>query len=102
MKQLIKNIYLLWLKRRVGHLGENSYLSPFGSYLHAKKIFIGDNVYIGYRAIISASEGIQIGNGVVIGPEFMVMGGDHNFRKVGSLLHQVKTNGINKPILIEE
>ena len=102
MKQALKKLYVLLMRRRCGAWGKNSYLSPFGTCLEPEKIFIGDNVYIGPRAMISASEGISIGHGVTIGPEFMVMGGDHNFRKVGYQIHQLKTGGENKPIMIED
>jgi acetyltransferase-like isoleucine patch superfamily enzyme len=63
---------------------------------------VGDNVYIGPRAYISASKGISIGNGVTIGPEFMVMGGDHNFRVVGLPIADAKSSGKNYPIIIED
>jgi len=101
MKQALKKLYVLLMRRRFGAWGKNSYLSPFGTYLEPEKIFIGDNVYIGPRAMISVSERITIGHGVTIGPEFMAMGGDHNFRKVGCWIHQLKTGGENRPIVIE-
>ena len=102
IKQFIKSCYKMCLRRSWGKFGSSSWLSPFGTYLYKKNIQIGDHVYIGQGAHISASEGIRIGNGVVVGPELMVMGGDHRFDHVGLLLHQMTSGGENKPIVIED
>jgi acetyltransferase-like isoleucine patch superfamily enzyme len=101
-KKVLKHILIIWLRRRLGSLGKNSYLNPFGTYLCSKRIHVGNDVFIGRGAIISASEGIRIGSGVTIGPEFMVMGGDHNFRSVGHRIFEQKEGGDNKPIMIED
>jgi acetyltransferase-like isoleucine patch superfamily enzyme len=102
IKHFIKKCYVQYLRRTLGGFGESSWASPFGTYLYHKKICIGDHVYIGKGAYMSASEGIRIGNGVVIGPELMVMGGDHGFDQVGRLIHQVTGGGENRPVLIED
>ena len=90
------------MRRRFGSLGESSYFSPFGTYLYCQKIHVADHVYVGPRAILSASEGIIFGRGVTAGPELIVMGGDHNFRKVGCFIRQSTTGGANKRVVIED
>lgn len=102
LKNLAKLIYLFWQRRRFAHIGTNSYTNPLGNYYYRGKIYLGDHVYIGDRAILSALEGLRIGNGVTIGPEFIVMGGDHNFRQVGKFIWQAKSGGINQPVIIED
>lgn len=102
LKKILKDCYRLYLWMTLGKFGRSSWLSPFGTYLYKKKIHIGNHVYIGQKAHISASEGIRIGNGVVIGPALMVMGGDHRFDQVGFLIHQTDSGGENKSIVIED
>lgn len=102
VKRILKKCYTLYLTKSLGSFGESSWLSPFGTYLYKNKIQVGDNVYIGQGAHISVSEGIRIGNGVAIGPELMVMGGDHRFDQVGLLIHQMSSGGQNTPIIIED
>lgn len=102
LKCFLKKCYMIYLAKSLGSFGESSWLSPFGTYLYKKNIQIGSHVYIGQGAHISASEGIRIGNGVAIGPELMVMGGDHRFDQVGLLIHQMTSGGENKPIVIED
>jgi acetyltransferase-like isoleucine patch superfamily enzyme len=102
MKSLLRYLYTAYMRRRLSELGRNSFLSPTGIYRFKKQMRVKDNVYVGPRAIISAKEGIIIGNGVIIGPEFMVMGGDHNFRRVGSRIFEVTEGGDNQRIVIED
>jgi acetyltransferase-like isoleucine patch superfamily enzyme len=102
IKYFIKKILTSYYKLKFGKFGHRSYVSPKGSYLSPKQIFIGDDVYIGEGAIISANKGMVIGSGVIIGPQLMVMGGDHNFRKVGFRIHECQAGGVNEPIIIED
>ena len=100
--KLLKHIYTILNKKRFPAFGKNSYVSPYGIYMHRRKIYIGENVYIGPRAILSANQGLIIGNGVIIGPEFIVMGGDHNYSVVGKRMYQVKEGGKNEKVIIED
>jgi maltose O-acetyltransferase len=101
MKIILKNLSVWYFKKKLGQLGHSSWVSPFGTYLCEKKIYIGNNVFIGKGAYLSASEGIIIGNGVTIGPELMVMGGDHKFDVVGARICEIDTEGHNNRIVIE-
>jgi len=102
LKKIFKKIYNLYLRNKLGRFGSNSWLSPFGTYLCKRKILIGNNVYVGKGAYLSANAGLHIGNGVTVGPELMVMGGDHKFDEVGMLIHQMTTGGANQPVIIED
>lgn len=102
IKKIIKRIFMRWIGSKLGSLGHDSYLSPTCRLITPKQIFVGNKVYIGEGAYISAHKGIYIGDGVIIGPQFLVMGGDINFRKVGYRNYQVNEEGINKPIIIED
>jgi acetyltransferase-like isoleucine patch superfamily enzyme len=99
--RVLKGLYIGFIRRKFGYVGHDSWLSPSGKYYHCQKIKVGNNVYVGPRAIVSATEGLSIGDGVIVGPELMVMGGDHNFKRVGYRLNQVSEGGINKPVAIE-
>lgn len=61
----------------------------------------GSHIFIGPGAVVSAHEGFFVGDGVIIGPELCVMGGDHNFSVVGRPMSEVTTGGDNRPIVIE-
>jgi len=63
---------------------------------------IGDNVFIGGNCHISVHTSLKIEDGVTVGPELIIMGGDHNFNEIGKRLYQVKSDGINLPIVIEK
>jgi len=65
-------------------------------------ITIGDNVFIGDRTTIAGIVPVTIGDNVMFGPEVMIRGGDHNFSVVGKPMAEVKTGGINLPIIIED
>lgn len=102
MKNLIKKLLLIYYRLKFGSFGSNSWFSPFGTYLCTKKILVGSNVYVGKGAYLSASEGLEFGDGVTVGPELMVMGGDHKIDDVGKYIYQMKSGGENSPVVIED
>lgn len=102
MKRFLKYVYHIYISRTFGSFDKSSWISPFGTYLCKKQIFIGSNVYIGKGAFLSANTGLTIGNGVTVGPEWMVMGGDHKFNEVGKRIFQMTTGRTNLPVIIED
>ncbi|MFH2067481.1 MAG: acyltransferase [Pseudomonadota bacterium] len=98
----IKRLFHFLWKIRFGKIGNNSWISPKGVFMHPKQIQIGSNVFIGHGATISCTAGLSIGDGVTIGPGVTIMGGDHNYRIVGKRIHEVTTGGINMPVIIED
>jgi acetyltransferase-like isoleucine patch superfamily enzyme len=102
MINILKNLYHFYLRTKFGGIGNNVWISPFGTYLNKKMIFVRDNVYIGKGAFLSAKHGLIVGNGVTIGPELMVMAGDHSFDIVGKRIHEMTSGGENRQIVIED
>jgi acetyltransferase-like isoleucine patch superfamily enzyme len=63
--------------------GKNFRFDPYGFYTF-NTIRVGDDVYLGYRPIVMATESnITIGSKVMFGPEVVVLGGNHNTSVVG-------------------
>lgn len=55
-----------------------------------KQLKIGNDVYIGSGAVLSApNSGISIGNKVMMGPNVMIIGGDHNTSVIGRFMRDV-------------
>ncbi|MBK7092655.1 MAG: hypothetical protein IPH59_13200 [bacterium] len=74
--------YYLYVRKRsiLGRLkrvGKNFVFDPLSTILNPQHIEIGDNVFIGERAHISAE--VSIGDNVMFGPRPMIIGGDHYF-----------------------
>ncbi len=90
----------LYLRRKLGSLGEGSQLSLRGDYRHASRIEVGRDVYLGAGALLSARKGLRIEDGVVIGPRLVVMAGDHSFRTVGEQIKEAH-RGPEGPVVIQ-
>lgn len=99
--------YYLYLRkrsllRRLRRVGANFVFDPLSTILTPEYIEIGDNVFIGELAHISAE--VSIGNNVMFGPRPMIIGGDHYFavrgRSVRALHPQNREN--IEPILLED
>ena len=74
-----------------------------GSFTY-KSIFIGNHVYIGQNARLWAVESkIYIADKVVIGPQLVIMGGDHNIHEVGKYIIDIynKEAENDKDVFIE-
>ncbi len=69
--------------------GKNFRFDPYGLYTFGT-IRVGDDVNLGYRPIVSATEStITIGSKVMFGPEVVVLGGNHNMSVVGKFAFNV-------------
>jgi acetyltransferase-like isoleucine patch superfamily enzyme len=85
--------------------GKNVLFFPANSILSYKTIVLGNDVYIGPGAILSASvSGIIFGNKIQLGPNVTMMGGDHNTTVVGKYMYDVveKLPENDVPIIIED
>jgi acetyltransferase-like isoleucine patch superfamily enzyme len=89
------------LSRRFAAFGKDSSYDPTTSVVAGyRNIVIGDSVYIGPHAYISADEvAVEIGNDTVIGPGFYLLAGDHRFDEAG-VSFQAAHRGVNEPIRI--
>lgn len=85
--------------------GKNVIFFPLNSLFSYKTIVLGDDVYIGPGAVLSASvSGIVFGNKIILGPNVTMMGGDHNTTLVGKYMFDVneKLPENDLPIIIED
>lgn len=83
-------------------VGANFVFDPWSSIMTPEMIEVGDNVFIGEMAHISAE--VRIGNNVMFGPRPMLLGGDHYFGVKGksvAFLHP-KDRENSAPITIED
>lgn len=88
-------------KRRFGAIGPGSSFDPTTSRISGYENFhIGRDVFIGPYAVLSA-DGVKvtIGDDTVIGPQFCLMAGDHNFDLPGVPYHG-SPRGRNEPVRI--
>ena len=82
--------------------GKNVIFNPYDNFSY-ETISLGSDVYIGPGAVFNASDSqIIVGNKVMFGPEVCIMGGDHNFSKVGEFMFDVKEKspGDDLPVVI--
>lgn len=87
-----------------GKHGNNFWFDPSGLYSH-KNIYVGDNVNLGINPIMLCElSKIVIGNGVMFGPEVVVVGGGHNIHTIGRYMIDVseKTGNEDLGVVIED
>lgn len=89
-RKIIRRIKIWLLRPAFKKHGRNFFFDPDGVYSY-KTIEVGDDVYIGPGATLSASEsGIIMGNKIMFGPNVTIMGGDHNASVIGQYMYDVK------------
>ncbi|PHS40064.1 MAG: hypothetical protein COB07_04940 [Sulfurovum sp.] len=84
MNVFVKVYFLLKkrvLMKSIKKIGENFSFDPKSEIVSPHYLEIGDNVFIGSNAYISAD--ISIGNNVMMGPSLTILGGDHFFAVKG-------------------
>jgi acetyltransferase-like isoleucine patch superfamily enzyme len=91
---------ILCLKSLVSH-GKKFQLGPNVILYNYREIKVGNKVFIGDGTTIGGRVPVAIGDNVMFGPEVMVRGGDHNFTEVGKPMAEVKSGGVDLPIVIE-
>ncbi len=85
--------------------GKNVFFFPMHSSFSYKNIILGNDVYIGPGAILSASRSkIVFANKIILGPNVTMMGGDHNTTEIGKYMYDVKEKlpENDLPIIIED
>lgn len=89
------------LVRRFGAIGRGTTFDPVTSSISGyEHLYLGDGVFIGHHAIISAHDvPVIIGDDTVIGPAFCLMAGDHRFDVPGQT-YRGAVRGINRPVTI--
>src|ERR1035437_6537338 len=109
----IKNLfnpfkYYEYLKKRrilknLNIIGTNLIFDPFSSIMTPQFLRIGDNVFIGEKAYISAK--LTIGNNVMFGPRPVIIGGNHYFGAMGKsvrFLHPQNDENYEEIIIEDE
>jgi len=85
--------------------GKNVVFFPTNSSFSYKTIVLGNDVYIGPGAVLSATvSGIVFGNKIQLGPNVTMMGGNHNTTVIGKYMYDVneKLPENDLPIIIED
>lgn len=67
-----------------------------------RSMSIGNDCFFGPGLYVSSDEVVHIGDGVMFGPQVMILGGDHDFRALGIPLRFVNNRGRSSPIVVED
>lgn len=87
----LNRFFSLMFKRLMIACGSNVRFSSITSDFTYKNISIGNDVYIGPRALFVATESrIFIGNKVLFGPQVTIIGGDHRISNIGEFIFDIK------------
>lgn len=89
------------IRNRLAKIGDGSAFDPLSTILEPELVSIGDRVFIGERAHISAE--VTIGDNVMFGPRPIIIGGDHYFGVRGRSIRTLRPLGRenSRPIHIE-
>jgi maltose O-acetyltransferase len=103
LRKCRKRIKMIILRSAFKKHGRNFIFDPEGIFSY-QNIEVGNDVYIGPNAILSASASfLYIGDKVMIGPNVTVMGGDHNASQIGKYMIDIKEKlpENDQPVYIE-
>ncbi|MFH6944314.1 acyltransferase [Flavobacterium sp. FlaQc-50] len=78
--EFYQNIRLKRLLRGLKHIGANNKISSSTLIYYPDRVSLGSYIYIGPNAEINGLGGIEIGNGVIIGPNLVVHSANHCFK----------------------
>ncbi len=100
---IVRRLLRICLRPLFARCGKNVKFNPFDCFSYGT-IQIGNDVYIGPGACISAVRGVRIGNKVLLGPNVTILGGDHNTSTVDSYMFDVtvKRREGDLPVTIED
>jgi acetyltransferase-like isoleucine patch superfamily enzyme len=93
------------LLRPAFHRYGNHFIFDPNDHFNFNNIEVGNDVSIGYGAVLLASESkIIIGNKVMFGPNVTVVGGDHNTSVVGRFMYDIyeKKPDDDKDVIFED
>jgi len=98
-----RRIKMLSLRSAFKSSGRNFIFDPYGTYTY-QNICIGNDVFLGEGAHLSSTlSQIIIGDKVMLGPNVMMITGDHNTSVIGSYMKDVsvKLDENDQPIIIK-
>lgn len=99
MKKILKSLrmwILLKIRYRLISFGRNTYIG-YGTHIRHNSLKTGHNCYIGNHCHIAST--VKMGNWVMVASYVSMVGGDHDFRIVGTPSIEVG-RGRNKEIVI--
>ena len=101
--KIINRIKMLLLRRAFGSYGNNFIFDPNGLYSY-DKIKVGNDVFIGYKAILLTISSITIVNKFMFGPRVTILGGDYNTSVIGKHMKDISTKlpENDQPVVIED
>lgn len=91
----IKVLRRLFMKIRIltfKSVGKNFVFDPLSTIVLPKRLTVGNNVFIGPKAYISAD--IEFLDNVMVGPNLTVIGGDHRFGVKGKYNRFIKSEDL--------
>lgn len=99
--------FLYLLKRRIVLYMLKSHGSNIRGLRHTiidgySSIEIGDNFFSAEGLHLSSTKGIIIGNNVTLGPEVMIIGGNHKTNVIGKKINEVNTGDKLLSVIIED
>lgn len=100
MKKLIHKLRLIRLRRQLNGIGEHVVISRDFEIGVRNRITIGNYVYIGPEATIWGDGGVEIKDGVIIGPRVTIHTSNHNYQDANTLPYDSKS--VLKPVSIGE
>ncbi len=105
INRLIRGVQIVALHSSWRKAGKHVRFFPGDSYFHYGNIALGDDVYIGPRAMfISSDSTITIGNKVMFGPGVTIATGDHNYAVPGVFIkdNHSKLPENDQPVVIDD
>jgi maltose O-acetyltransferase len=100
IKRKVREFKLNKIKGKFGELGENVILHTDSRFGNPEKMKISSHVYIGPEAYISARGGVEIGEGVIIGPRLSILTSNHRYDEATMLPYDGDV--YLKPVKIEK
>lgn len=106
-KRMLKKIKHHFVKKKFLNFGEGTYIDKEVDFSNKKNISIGHDTFIGKKSTIYATLApVIIGNYVLIGPEVMIITGNHRTDIIGEYMakvtNEMKLPENDQPIIIED
>lgn len=107
MKKMIKKFLYLFKKKKYLHIDFTSYIDKSTSILRKKQLSIGKSSYIGADCtIMNLLSPVIIGNYVMVGPQVMMITGNHRTDVIGEYMinvgNDLKLPENDQPIIIDD
>lgn len=99
--EIIRKIVYFKIFRRLKSYGTNIVFSRGGTIIRPEELQLGSNIFISKNFYISARS-MEIGNDVMVGPNFIAECDDHIYDSVGHTMFSVQKKRNIAPIIIRD